>query len=162
MDLDDDRSLVVDGRITTGGAGFTHIDVALALVARRSPGLAEIVSRYLVAGQRPAQSSVAITSVMADGDPLLVAFERHLRDRLDRSTSIARVAHAIGTSERTLQRRCAEVLGMTPVAFLQRLRVDRAASLLRNTDHGMHRVAQAVGYRNASTRRELLRREGRL
>ena len=158
VDLDDDRALLVDGPVTTAGAAFSHIDLALSLVHRRSPGLAELVSRYLVIGERPSQASVAMPSVLASANPVLAAFERVVREHLARPLSIAQMARAIGTTERTLQRVTAMTLGVSPLRFVQEVRLEHAAFLLRTTDRSTHSVAQAVGYRNAGSLRSLMRR----
>src|SRR5262250_1637932 len=54
--LDLDTMVVADAGVVTAGAAFAHIDLALALVRRVSPGLAERVARLLVIrGARPDQ-----------------------------------------------------------------------------------------------------------
>ena len=159
--LEESRALVVDGPVTTAGAAFAHVDLALSLVQRRSPSLAERVSRYLVVGDRPSQASVASASVLASADPVLSAFERHVREHLAHPVPVAEAARAVGTTERTLQRLTASVLGLTPVRFVQQVRLEHAAFLLRTSDASLQRVAEQVGYRNAATLRALLRRASR-
>jgi transcriptional regulator GlxA family with amidase domain len=137
VDLHDGSSLVSDHRVTTAGAAF---------------------SRYLVVGQRPQQGAVSMPSVLVGSDPTLIAFERHVRERMAHADAISDIAHAIGTSERTLQRLTSDVLGMSPLRFVQQMRAERARQLLRTTELSTQRVAEAVGYRHASSLRSLLRR----
>src|SRR5258707_2514826 len=44
--LDESRTLARDGRVTTAGAAFAHIDLALSVVAQESPALADLVARW--------------------------------------------------------------------------------------------------------------------
>jgi len=53
--LDESQTLARDGRVTTAGAAFAHIDLALSIVAQESPALADMVARYLLIGDRPSQ-----------------------------------------------------------------------------------------------------------
>jgi transcriptional regulator GlxA family with amidase domain len=50
--------------------------------------------------------------------------------------------------------------GLSPVRFVQRLRVERAVELLETTRLPFDEVARRVGYAEPSTLRRLLRREG--
>jgi transcriptional regulator GlxA family with amidase domain len=156
--LDDSRTLARDGRVTTAGAAFAHIDLALSIVAQESPALAEIVARYLVIGDRPSQAVFAIPSHLAGTDPTVTAFERWVRGHIAEPLQVSGVAAAIGVSERTLQRTTADVLGMSPIAFLHEIRLDEATFLLRTTSQTVDAVAAAVGYQNTSTLRTLVRR----
>jgi transcriptional regulator GlxA family with amidase domain len=50
------------------------------------------------------------------------------------------------------------VLGRSPRAYVQDLRVERAVHLLKTTDEGVERIAARVGYADGVTLRTLLRR----
>jgi len=158
VELDDSRTLAIAGHVTTAGAAFAHIDLALSLVDRTSPVLAELAARYLVIGDRPAQAMAAVPSLLAAGDPTLAAFERYIRDHLAESMPIADAARALGLSERTLQRVTRTTIGMSPIRFVQEVRLEQATVLLRTTAQTPAAVALAVGYTDVSTLRTLIRR----
>jgi transcriptional regulator GlxA family with amidase domain len=80
--LDESQTLARDGRVTTAGAAFAHIDLALSIVAQESPALADMVARYLLIGDRPSQAIFAVPSHLAAKDPTMTAFERWVADRL--------------------------------------------------------------------------------
>jgi transcriptional regulator GlxA family with amidase domain len=156
--LDESRTLTRDGRITTAGAAFAHIDLALSIVQQESPALAELVARYLVIGDRPSQAVFAVPALLASNDPIVTAFERWVRDHVADPLQISGAASAIGVSERTLQRTTAAVLGMSPIDFVHEIRLDQATFLLRTTNQTADAIAAAVGYQNTSTLRSLVRR----
>src|SRR5260370_901292 len=144
--------------LTTAGAAFAHIDLALALVRRVSPGLAEHVARLLVIDERASQSAYLALDHLDHNDPLVLAFEQQARARLGEALDVRELAAAIGTSERTLERRTQAALGMSPLALVRRLRAERAVHLLRTTAQSVEQVAPQVGYAHAATLRALLRR----
>jgi transcriptional regulator GlxA family with amidase domain len=158
VDLDESRTLAVAGNITTAGAAFAHIDLALSLTHRISPVLADLAARYLVLGDRPSQAVAAVPALLASGDPTVAAFERHIREHLSEPARIEVAARAIGVSERTLQRATAGTLGMSPVRFVQEVRLEQATYLLRTTSQTPEAIAAAVGYADAGTLRSLMRR----
>jgi transcriptional regulator GlxA family with amidase domain len=158
VDLDLDRMVVADSGVVTAGAAFAHIDLALTLVRRVSPGLAEHVARLLVIDERASQSAYLVLDHLDHNDRLVLAFEQQARARLAEALDVRELAAAIGISERTLERRTQAALGMSPLALLQRLRAERAVHLLRTTGQSVEQIAPQVGYANASTLRSLLRR----
>ena len=56
-------------------------------------------------------------------------------------------------------RRVSEVLGRSPLSYVQDLRVDAARTLLETTDRTIEEIAAAVGYQDGVTLRTLLRRK---
>ncbi|MQS15860.1 helix-turn-helix domain-containing protein [Streptomyces kaniharaensis] len=157
--LDESRTLVQDGQATTAGAAFAHIDLALWVVRRHSPELADTVARYLLIGDRPSQAAFAVPTLLAQADPMMTAFERWVRARLADPPPLAEAARELGVSERTLQRTAQAVLGMTPLDFVQEVRLDQATFLLRTTSLSAEAIATRVGYRNVGTLRALVRRK---
>lgn len=158
VDLDESRTLAIAGNITTAGAAFAHLDLALSLVHRISPALADLTARYLVLGDRPSQAAAALPALLAANDPIVAAFERHIREHLGGPIRVEEAARDIGVSERTLQRATAATLGLSPVRFVQEVRLEQAVHLLRTTSQTPDAVAAAVGYADAGTLRSLVRR----
>jgi transcriptional regulator GlxA family with amidase domain len=158
VSVDESRMIVNSGRFMTAGAALGHLDLALALVRRASPELASLTARYLIVDTRPSQSVYAITGQLTHEDPLVLKFERWARARLQHGFSLEAAADALATSKRTLARRVADVLGKTPLSYVQDLRVERAVHLLKTTGQDMERIASQVGYADGVTLRALLRR----
>lgn len=156
--LDESRMIIESGRITTAGAALGHVDLALWIIRRQSPSLAALAARYLILDARPSQSAYALVEHMAHSDPLVERFERWARSALARGFSLDEAAAAAATSKRTLARHLREVLGRSPLAYFQDLRVERAVHLLKTTAQTVEEVAGQVGYADGVTLRSLLRR----
>jgi transcriptional regulator GlxA family with amidase domain len=158
VDLDESRMVVESKTRMTAGAAMAHVDLALCIVRRASPALANLVARYLVVEPRPSQAPFIIPNHLAHADDLVERFERWVRNHLDRPFSLSSAALAVGASQRSLERRVRTVLGKPPLAFVQDVRVEVATHLLRSTNHDIEAVAARVGYRDGATLRALLRK----
>ena len=157
--LDMSRMVVRSGRFLTAGAGFAHIDLALSLVSGLSRELAAMVARYMLIDERPSLSLGVAPSYLGSVDELLSEFESWVRAHLSEPIKISDAVAALGTTRKTLERHARERAETTPHAIIQRIRVEQAIHLRRTTDLNMTQLARAVGYRNASTLRELIRSE---
>jgi transcriptional regulator GlxA family with amidase domain len=155
--LDETRMLVPNAAGVTAGAAMGHLDLALWLIRQASPALAALVSRYLLADLRASQAAYIIPNHLAQSDKLILRFEQWARGHLREGFALEHAAAALGTSPRTLQRRCAAVLGKSPLAYFQDLRVEHAQSLLRGGGHDVEAIAAEVGYVDGATLRSLLR-----
>ncbi|WP_337270010.1 AraC family transcriptional regulator [Oryzifoliimicrobium ureilyticus] len=85
------------------------------------------------------------------------AVERVLRQRLQKRVSIARVAKALGMSERTLRRRLAEA-SVSFQGLLDELRKKKALELLSNPHMSVEQIAFAVGFTDPHNFRRAFRR----
>jgi transcriptional regulator GlxA family with amidase domain len=158
VSVDLDRMVVFDGPVLTAGAAFAHIDLALAVVGGISTELIQQVARLLLIDERPSQAAFVTYDHLQHDDPIVRAFEHHVRQHLDEPFDTSTVARAIGASRRTLERRTRQVLDLTPLEIVQRLRLERASHLRRTTDLNSEAIARRVGYANAETLRALERR----
>jgi transcriptional regulator GlxA family with amidase domain len=156
--LDESRIIVQSNAVVTAGAALSHLDLALTLIRRASPELANLTARYLVVDERVSQSIYSIPDHLAHADPLIQRFERWSRGRLSEGFSLDQAAEVLGTSKRTLARRMQSVLGKSPLAFFQDLRIERAVHLLRTGHASVDQIAAEVGYAEGVTLRALLRR----
>ena len=155
--VDESRMLVLSGKVVTAGAAMGHLDLALWLIRKASPKLATLVSRYMLADVRSSQAPYIIPNHLAQADPLILRFERWARNHLKAGFSLEEAAKAMATSPRTLQRRCNEVLGKSPLSYFQDLRVERAQSLLHGSGLDVEAIAAEVGYNDGHTLRMLFR-----
>jgi transcriptional regulator GlxA family with amidase domain len=156
--LDESRLVVQSNAVVTAGAALSHLDLALALIRRASPELANLAAKYLVVDARTSQSVYSIPDHLAHADPLVRQFERWARGRLAEGFSLDEAAVALTTSKRTLARRLQNVLGKSPLAYFQDLRVERAVHLLQTSQASVDQIAAEVGYAEGVTLRTLLRR----
>jgi len=155
--LDETRMLVPTDAGVTGGAAMGHLDLALWLIRRSSPALADMVSRYLLADFRSSQATYIIPNHLAQADPVIMRFEKWAREHLKAGFSLQRAAGALSITPRSLQRRCETVLGKSPLSYFQDLRVERARNLLHGSGMGVDAIAAEVGYADGATLRTLLR-----
>jgi transcriptional regulator GlxA family with amidase domain len=157
--LDESRMLVSSGRFVTAGAALAHVDLALGLIRKHSPGLAALTARYLLVEPRASQAAFVIPDHLAHSDPLVERFESWARQHIKHGFSLAEAARTVGTSERTLDRRLRAVLGKSPLSYFQDLRVERAVHLLQTSKVSVEGIAAEIGYSDGVTLRTLLRRK---
>jgi transcriptional regulator GlxA family with amidase domain len=156
--LDESRMIVKSENVVTAGAALSHMDLALWLIRQKSPELAALTAKYLIVDSRPSQTAYVLTDHLAHSDPVVARFEKWVRGRLTKGFSLDDAAASVATSKRTLARRIRQVLGRSPLAYFQDLRVERAVHLLRTTDDSVDEIASRVGYSDGVTLRTLLRR----
>jgi len=160
--LDESQMIVKSGRFVTAGAALSHMDLALWIIRGVSPKLASLTARYLIVDSRPTQSAYALTDHLVHSDPLVQRFEDWARARLKHGFSLDDAARAAASSKRTLARHMHAVLGKSPLSYFQSLRVERAVHLLKTSHASVDEIAARVGYADATTLRNLLRRRLKL
>lgn len=157
VSLDYSRMISASPRVVTAGAALGHLDLALWMVRQASPDLATLVARFMLIDKRSTQAHYIVPDHLAHADPLIAGFEKWARQNLSRGFSLQDAAGTLAVGPRTLQRRMEAILGKSPLAFFQDLRVQRAEQLVAS-GHDLKDIAAEVGYADAATLRSLLRR----
>lgn len=159
--LDTAPLVVRDGTVTTAGAAMAQLDLMLALVARHAGSdIAADCARYLVMDERRSQLPYMAISLLAASDVHVAQAEGWARSRLHEGIRVEDLSAAVGMAPRTFARRVEGATGLSPVRFLQRLRIERALELMATTRATLEAVSHQVGYAEPSTLRRLLRAEG--
>ncbi|MGR6873388.1 helix-turn-helix domain-containing protein [Pseudomonas sp. HK3] len=81
-----------------------------------------------------------------------------LRDNFHKEVLIKALAKQFDLSVRTLNRRFKDATGVTPLTYLQQLRIDEAKDLLKSSNLSIHEVACQVGYKDVSHFNRLFKR----
>jgi transcriptional regulator GlxA family with amidase domain len=161
--LDPGRLVVRDGDRWTAAAGTAYLHLCLELVEEfAGREVAAATARLaLVEPRRGSQSPFLGRQSQSAGAGAGVADRaaRWIEDRLATGISIAAMARALHTTERTLHRRFHASFGVSPLAHLQSRRIALAKRLLESGDDTLERIVERCGYRDASSFRKLFARE---
>lgn len=161
VNLEMDAMVVTDGKITTAGAAMAQMDLMLSVIARHGDAqLAERCARYMLLEARGSQARYMAISFLSSADERIARMERWLKARLGETITVGAMAGAAGLAPRTFARRLERITGLSPIRFLQRLRVERAIELLETTRLPFDEIVTRVGYTEPSALRRLLRRNG--
>lgn len=158
-----DELIVRDGGVTTAGAAMAQMDLMLSLVARLGgASLAARCSRYLLMDERRSQSRYMALSYLAAADDHVARAEAWARGRLDQDLKVADLAAAAGLAPRTFARRVERATTLSPIRFLQRMRIEAATDLIETTRLPVEEIARRVGYADPSALRRIMQRDGGL
>lgn len=147
----DDAIHVRDGQFYSSAGVTAGIDLSLSLVeADHGKALSLRVAKRLVlplrraGGQR--QFSAELLAQDHGSDGLLARLTPWLQARLKQDVGVADMAHAMAVSERTLHRHLKTLTGQSPARFVNRLRLERACTLLEEGRVALKRIAQQSGF----------------
>jgi transcriptional regulator GlxA family with amidase domain len=141
------------------------MDLALALVEEdHGPRVARAVARELVLFlQRPggqSQFSAQLEVQRADRAPL-AELQAWMVDHLDADLSVSSLADRACLSERHFARAFKAETGLTPAAYVEHLRVERARLALESSTTPIETIAAQCGFGSVETlRRSFARRLG--
>jgi len=160
IDLVMDQLIVRDGPVTTAGAALAQMDLMLNLLARfAGAAVAERCSRYLLLDERPSQSRYMALGFLSASDERVARAQAWAIAHLSEDLSVHDLAAASGLAQRTFARRVERVTGLSPIRFLQRLRIEAATDLIKTTKLSIEEVARRVGYADPSALRRIMQRD---
>jgi transcriptional regulator GlxA family with amidase domain len=165
LTVDPNPIFVRDGNIWTSAGVTSGMDLSLALVEEDlGADIAVEIARWLVLYlQRPggqAQFSSHLSAELAERRPLR-ELQSWIADNLDADLRVESLAKRALMSPRNFARFFRRETGMTPAAYVEELRVERARQLLEQSGEPVELVSARCGFGTPETmRRAFARRVG--
>jgi transcriptional regulator GlxA family with amidase domain len=160
VEVEDDPIFIRDGPVWTSAGVTAGLDLALALLEDDAGNEAALaVARQLVIFvRRPggqAQFSAQLSARLADRDPLREV-QAWIAEHLDADLGVeAERAHM---SARNFARAFKREVGITPAAYVERARVERAQQLLQGSGGTLQEVALSCGFGSEDRMRRAFQR----
>jgi transcriptional regulator GlxA family with amidase domain len=148
--------------ILSGGSVTSYLNLGVRLVEMfAGERLAVMTAKSLLIDMnRTSQASYAtLLDEHGHVDPLVARAQERMEATLQQGFRLNELAAGLAVSERTLNRRFKQAVGLAPVAYLQNLRIEVAKRLLESRPIGVDMVSQRVGYGDVSTFRQLFKRK---
>lgn len=162
VEVEPDSIYVRDGEVWTSAGVTAGIDLALAMVEDdHGHALAREVARRLVMFvQRPggqSQFSSHIDAPRAERRPLR-ELQGWIADNLDADLRVEALAERAHMSTRNFARAFGREVGLTPGAYVEAVRVERAKQRLEEAADPVEAVARGCGFGSAETMRRAFNR----
>ncbi|MBV8046790.1 MAG: helix-turn-helix domain-containing protein, partial [Paludibacterium sp.] len=146
--------------ILSGGAVTSYLNLAVRLVGLfAGEKLAAMTAKALLIDMnRVSQASyVSLLDDHGHADPLVARAQQRMAATLQEGCRLGELADYLAVSERTLNRRFKQAIGIAPLTYLQNLRIEVAKQLLESRPIRLEAVSLRVGYEDLSTFRQLFR-----
>lgn len=159
--LEADAMVVEDAGILTAGGAASLQSLMMKLIANAGgEELAQQTARMLLIDtERQSQAPYVSQALMErPRNSLSEKAEHFLQHQLHQEVSVTQLAEHCGTSERSLLRHFRTHHGVTPVAHIQHLRVERAKALLETTHLSFDEIVERCGYSDSASFRKLFKR----
>lgn len=159
-----ERVLVTSGlreELVSSGASMSWHDLVLYLIARFAGAtLAQEVARmFALQWHQDGLTPFMVFAGKADhGDGEVQGAQQWLKDHFSVAHPVEEMIKRSRLTERTFKRRFAAATGLTPIAYVQRLRIEDAKRRLERTDASIDEISWQVGYEDAAFFRRLFKR----
>jgi len=152
VELDVNSILIDRNRIVSVGGILCGLDLMLAVIESRvSAEVARLCAKLmLLENRRPSSVPFDKRQAVLNQDPMIRKAVDWIRDNLHGRISVDDLVARVPTSKRNLTRRFRDATGESPKEYIQRVRIDRAKSLLETSDMPVEQIAERVGYADTS------------
>ncbi|WP_159593598.1 GlxA family transcriptional regulator [Chelativorans xinjiangense] len=159
-----ERVLVVSGKreeLISSGASMTWHDLVLYLIGRHAGATAaQAVARFFALQWH--QDGLAPYMVFEGrndhGDHAIQAAQEWVATHFSVANPLEEMIRRTGLTERTFKRRFTAATGISPIAYVQRLRIEDAKRRLERTEASVDEISWQVGYEEPAFFRRLFKR----
>ena len=157
------KKIIVDNGNVISAAGVTsYFNLALHLIQRFAGAEISLscAKIFLVDSGRKIQTPYQMLEFSKlHGDELIMKTQDWIESNYRESITLSKLEKAVNTGAKTLTRRFRKATGVTPQAYLQKLRIEMAKRLLESKDITFNEVTWEVGYNDASSFHKAFKQE---
>jgi transcriptional regulator GlxA family with amidase domain len=159
-----ERVLIVSGvreELVSSGASTTWHDMVLHLITRYAGATAaqEIARSFALQWHHDGLTPYIVFEGKTDhGDGDIQSAQRWLSDHFAVANPVEEMIKRSKLAERTFKRRFTKATDLTPIAYVQRLRIEDAKRRLERTDASVDEISWQVGYEDPAFFRRLFKR----
>ncbi|MGE3888206.1 MAG: GlxA family transcriptional regulator [Vicinamibacterales bacterium] len=159
-----ERVLVISGRreeLVSSGASMSWHDLVLYLIARHAGVTVaqEVARSFALQWHQDGLTPFIVFEGRTDhGDAEIQAAQEWLKRHFSVASPVEEMIKRSKLAERTFKRRFAAATGLTPIAYVQRLRIEDAKRRLERTDAPIDEISWRVGYEDPAFFRRLFKR----
>lgn len=159
-----ERVLVIAGlreELVSSGASMTWHDLVLYLIARYAGATAahEVARMFALQWHQDGLAPYMVFEGKRDhGDSAIQSAQQWLDSHFAVANPVEELVRHSQLAERTFTRRFVASTGLTPLAYVQRLRIEDAKRRLERTDASIDEISWQVGYEDPAFFRRLFKR----
>jgi transcriptional regulator GlxA family with amidase domain len=159
-----ERVLVVSGRreeLISSGASMTWHDLVLYLIARHmGAAAARSIARFFALQwhQDGLAPYIVFEGRKDHGDTAIQTAQDWVATHFSVANPLEEMILRAGLTERTFKRRFTAAAGVSPIAYVQRLRIEEAKRRLEGTEASIDEISWQVGYEEPAFFRRLFKR----
>lgn len=151
--LEEDRMFIDQGRLYCSAGVSAGMDLSLYLVEKfcgREIAVQCARTMILDLGRETQTPYARLLCSTDHGDPVASRAQAWIERRYAQPLDYERLADLCRTSRRSLERRFKRATGLTPLGYLQRVRVEAAKRMLEEGGRSFDEIAYRVGYEDVS------------
>ncbi|MCF2858367.1 helix-turn-helix domain-containing protein [Pseudoalteromonas sp. SMS1] len=154
--------IINEGNVITAGGRMAWLDLAIEIISFYCPPtVVSMLSKEMVVdiGHREQKFYRQFMPKLDHGDEVVLCVQEYLSEHHANQILLPTLAQQFHMSARTLQRRFQKAVGLSVVAYVQKLRLHHACQYLELSHKSVVEIAYLVGYQNVGALRKLFYRE---
>ncbi|MBC9930627.1 GlxA family transcriptional regulator [Chitinophaga qingshengii] len=161
VEIQDDKIIVDQGSIYTCGGAFSFTTFIMYLLEKFCGHEAAIIASKILminVHQQPQDAFSIFRLQHNHADDMIIKAQQYIEKKYADTISIEALAVRYNMSIRHFIRRFEQATGNTPLAYLQRVRIEAAKKMLENSQEGVEQIAFRCGYEDMSFFRKIFKR----
>ncbi len=157
-----EKSMAINKRVISVGEGSAWNDLVFNIIndALGRKTALESEKMFLLQNHQDGQQPFDIFLDRKNhGDASILQAQKWLADHLTQDDLINRAAETVSLNQRTFKHRFKQATKLSPLQYIQKLRLERAKEALELTSTPVEEISRSVGYQDASFFRRIFKRD---